>query len=328
MLHKDQKGVAHLLGVVVLLVLIAVIGGAGYMVMQKNKKTESATGPTPPSSDEKSELSWTKGDFAVKGAYADADIVKVFDTKHRLYFASQPEGGKLEVYSATSTDGKTWTMEEGTRKKMATFPDVVKLKDNRYRMYFQNAGVIKSAVSSDGLTFTDEAGTRVDTSNDEGLTFDNVAAPTVIENKDGTYLMVYRGTINTRYAANTPNPTTQLLMWATSSDGLNFTKKGIAVDSRNDTLAGQLDGPDLVYLEDNVIAVYATSYTGVYEFAFDQKEFSEPVLAFAGEAKKDSKGMYVGAPPGDPTLAKIDGVWYMYYGNTGAESGIHYATLK
>lgn len=45
---------------------------------------------------------------------------------------------------------------------MATFPDVIKLADGRFRMYFQNAGVIKSAISTDGLTWQDEAGTRID----------------------------------------------------------------------------------------------------------------------------------------------------------------------
>jgi hypothetical protein len=163
--------------------------------------------------------------------------------------------------------------------------------------------------------------------NAENLVFDNVAAPTVAQMGDGTYVMVYRGSINTRYASNTPNPSTQLLMWATSPDGLTFTKKGIAIDSRNSTLNGQLDGPDLVKWDDGKYRVFATSYTGVYEFTFDGTKFGEPVLALAGEAKKTDMG-FTGSPPGDPSTTSINGTWYMYYGGPREQNGIHYATLQ
>jgi len=227
----------------------------------------------------------------------------------------------------SNDDGKTWTQEPGTRKTMSTFPDVIKLADGRYRMYFQGAGVIKSAISNDGLSFTDEAGTRIDTTNTEGLTLDNVAAPTVALQADGTFVLLYRGTINTQYFAKTPNPTTQVLFWATSTDGLSFTKKGIAIDSRNDTLDGQLDGPDLVKWDDGSYRVFATSYTGVYEFTFDGTTFGKPTLALAGEAKQTSVG-FTGAPPGDPATAKISKTWFMYYGGPHDQNGIHYATLQ
>jgi len=57
-----------------------------------------------------------------------------------------------------------------------------------------------------------------------------------------------------------------VLTWATSADGLAWTKKGIAVDIRNATLAGQLDGPELVTVDDGKIHIFATSDAGVYEF--------------------------------------------------------------
>jgi hypothetical protein len=311
---------------ILIIIVLAAISGIGYYVYSHKDKATVTTQQS--NADETEDLTWTEGGFAVAGTYADADVVQISDAKWRMYYGIQPEvsGNNLEVYSSTSTDGKTWTRETGTRKSMATFPDVVKLKDGRYRMYYQNAGVIKSAISPDGLSFTNESGTRIDTSNSVGLTFDNVAAPTVAQLDDGSYVMVYRGTINTRYAANTPNPSTQLLMWASSTDGLSFTKKGIAVDSRNDTLNGQLDGPDLVKWDDGKYRVFATTYTGVYEFSFDGTTFGEPSLALAGEAKKTNQG-FTGSPPGDPSTAKINDVWYMYYGGPHEQNGIHYATL-
>lgn len=328
-MKQDQKGFSAVEALVILMV-VGLLGFIGYRVYESSSSatSDSSTNSTSATKSEDS-LAWQAGGVAIAGTYADADVVQVSDNQWRMYYAIQPEvqGHQFEVFSATSTDGKSWTQESGIRKTMATFPEVIKLSDGRYRMYFQQAGVIKSAISSDGLSFTDETGTRIDTANSEGLTFDNVAAPTIVQQDDGTFVLVYRGTINTRYAANTPNPTTQVLMWATSNDGLSFTKKGLAVDSRNDTLNGQLDGPDLVLWDDGEYRLLATSYTGVHEFSFDGDSFGEPTLALAGEAKKTSQG-FTGSPPGDPTTAKIDGTWYMFYGGPREQNGIHYATYE
>ena len=68
-------------------------------------------------------------------------------------------------------------------------------------------------------------------------------------------------------------------MWATSDDGLSFTKQGIAVDSRDATLNYQLDGPDIVLWDDGDYRIFATTYTGVYEFTFDGTAFTNPTLA-------------------------------------------------
>lgn len=322
-IKNDERGIGLLFEILLVVTVLGVIGFGGYKVMQSRKSNKDTSSSKKTTATAKT---WTAGDIAVEGQFADACVVKVSDSLWRLYYAIQPEvtGNRFEVYSATSSDGITWTQEAGSRKTMATFPEVIKLEDGQYRMYFQSAGVIKSAISSDGLSFTDESGTRIDTVNSENLTFDNVAAPSIIQNKDGLFVMVYRGTINVRYAENTPSPTTQVLMWATSSDGLTFTKKGLAIDSRNSTLNGQLDGPDIVLWDDGNYRVFATSYTGVYEFTFDGTTFGGPTLAFAGEAKQTNMG-FTGAPPGDPTTAKIGDTWFMYYGKT---NGIAYATLK
>lgn len=325
---KDQRGIALVVEIVLIVAVLAVLGFVGWRVYEANFKPTASNNQNSPTELAKT---WKEVTYAVKGSYADADVVQVSDKLWRMYYAVQPEvqGNNLEVYSATSNDGKTWTQESGARKAMATFPDVVKLSDGRYRMYYQNAGVIKSAISSDGLSFADETGTRMDTNNTAGLTLGNVAAPTTTQLSDGSFVMVYRGSINERYNAGVPvpNTSTNLLLWATSTDGLTFTKKGIAIDSRNTTLAGQLDGPDFVQWDDGTLGLYMTSYTGVYSSSFNGTSFSEPALAFAGQAKKDNMGFH-GAPPGDPTTIKIGDTWFMYYGNTGTESGIWYATLR
>lgn len=324
-IKNDERGIGLLFEILLVVIVLGMIGAVGYKVINSKKDDK----PTAETSETKLDPVWTYGGAAVEGEFADADIVQTSDKAWRLYYAIQPEvvGNNFEVYSATSSDGKTWVQEAGIRKTMATFPKVIKLADGRYRMYYQSAAVIKSAISTDGLSFTDEPGTRIDKTNSVGLTFDNVAAPTIVEDKDGRFVMVYRGTINERYAENTPNSTTQLLMWATSTDGLNFTKQGIAVDSRDSTLNGQLDGPDIVLWDDDDYRVFATTYTGVYEFTFDGTAFTNSKVAFAGDAKKTDMG-FDGAPPGDPSVAKINGTWFMYYGTFGQTDGIAYATLK
>lgn len=337
-LNKDQRGVAFIAELLVFLVITSLVGYIGWRIMQSRGVKTGGSDVTLQQGNQKTKAakSWQEAGYAVKGKFADADIVQISENKWRLYYSIQPEvqGNNFEVYSSVSSDGQSWTKESGTRKAMATFPNVVKTSGGKYRMYYQNAGVIKSATGSDGLNFTDDPGTRVDTSNSQGLTLDNVAAPTVYLMDDDTYLMVYRGTINKRYAADTPNSVTQLLFWATSKDGLNFTKKGVAIDTRNGTLRGQLDGPSIVKWDDGKLHIFSTTYAGVYEFIFENNKFSTGSLAFtlganSGEAAPPAGvPQTVAPPPGDPTLAKIDGIWHMYYGATGEKSGIHYGLYK
>lgn len=269
---------------------------------------------------------WTEQGVAIAGNYADADVVDLGDGSKRMYYAIEPEvkGNNLEVYSATSTDGISWKQESGTRRSMTTFPDVVRLSDGRWRMYFQNAGVIKSAISSDGLMFTDESGTRIDQTNDLGLTFENVAAPTVYQQADQTYLMVYRGTINQVYQGEkVPNQNTQILLWATSADGLAWMKKGLAVDSRNSTLYGLADGPELFSFDRATITLSFWSYSGVYWSTFANGLFSSPEKVFA-RPTANLQAKFPSDPAGDPAYAKFGNTWYMYYGVH--EKGIYYAT--
>lgn len=291
-----------------------------------NRVTVSTEGSTPAKSS-RIEPKWQNQGVAISGQFADADIIDLGGGKYRMYYAVEPEvaGNNLEVYSAASTDGIAWTKEEGTRKTMATFPDVMKLADGRFRMYFQNAGVIKSAISSDSLTWKDEAGTRIDM-NETGYSLENVGAHSVIILDDGTYLMVYRGMIDEPYQTTEkiPNKNTQIFFYATSTDGLNFTKKGLALDSRNETLYGLADGAELVKWDNNQIRLYFWSYTGIYHIDYSNGQFSTtPTFNFTN--KTNSINKFLPNPPSDPTLVKINNTWYMYYGQH--TQGIYYATL-
>ena len=274
----------------------------------------------------KEEFKWEYGGAAIPGKYADADIVDLGNGKYRMYYSAEPEiaGFKGQVYSALSSDGVNWDNENGERIDEATFPSVIKLPDNRYRMYFQNQGLIKSAISDDGLSWKRESGNRIDTSNNAGLTLDSVLAPTVIKNGD-EYIIVYAGAINEEYPEKVPNNDIHLFLWATSKDGLNFEKKGIALDSRNDRFKGWLDGAEFTRWDDGSLHLYFWGYKGIYHIEFDNSKFSQnAVLDFT--TATDPNMMFPQDPPGDPTLAKINNKWFMYYGQH--EKGIYYATLE
>src|SRR3989304_2731876 len=134
------------------------LGFLGWRILGNKQESQPVSEKT------KSAPTWQEEGVAIAGKFADAEIVDLGGGKYRLYYSVEPEvsGNKLEMYSSTSTDGITWTKEEGIRKEFATFPDVVKLPDGRFRMYFQNAGVIKSATSPDGLNWMDDPGVRID----------------------------------------------------------------------------------------------------------------------------------------------------------------------
>lgn len=271
-------------------------------------------------------LSWQYGGPAITGNYADAEVVDLGDGRYRMYYSLEPEvsGFKGQMYSAVSSDGKSWVQDTGTRMEWATFPSVIKLPDGRYRIYFQNQGVIKSAISDDGLNWSDEAGVRIDAQNPAGLMLANVAAPTTMKIGDD-YVMVYRGTINQKYPAQVPNQDTQLFLWAVSKDGLNFEKKGVALDSRNSVFKGLLDGPEFVKWDDGSVRLYFWSYRGIYHANFKSGAFSQNAQ-FDYTTSSDPRNQFPMNPPGDPTLARIGGSWFMYYGQH--ESGIYYAIYK
>ncbi len=289
----------------------------------QSKPSEPETVPEAPL---QKSSAWVYGGQAIAGTYADADIVELEEGKYRMYFSIEPEvpGNKLEMFSAISGDGKEWETESGVRKEFSTFPDIVKLPDGKYRIYFQSQGVMKSATSADGLSWTDEPGTRIDSSNNAGLNLENVAAPTTISLGD-SYLMVYRGTINQKYPAKVPNDNTQILLWATSKDGLAFDKKGVALDSRDALFQGLLDGPELVKWDDGTIRLYFWSYKGVFHTTFTGEGFSGDA-EFDYTTASNPMIQFPENPPGDPTLAKINGEWLMYYGQH--TKGIYYATLN
>jgi hypothetical protein len=311
-----QRGVSSVFIVVIGIVLLGA-GVASYRLFFSNPTTTPNISP-------QSESTWKEIGSAIPGQYADADVVELGNGNFRMYYSVEPEvpGNKLEMYSSISTDGINWVKEAGIRKEFSTFPDVIKLPDGKFRLYFQNMGVIKSAISDDGLTWVDEPGVRID-KNESGFNLENVGAQSTTQLSDGTYIMVYRGAENKPYGTEKlPNQTTSLDFYAVSQDGLNFSKKGIAFDTRNNTLKGFADGAEWVKWDEEQLRVYFWSYRGIYHVTYQNGSFSKPEFDFSN----DPDTQMPPSPPSDPTLTKINSTWFMYYGQH--TKGIYYATLQ
>lgn len=139
------------------------------------------------------------------------------------------------------------------------------------------------------------------------------------------YVIVYFGAINQKYinAGLVPNEETHLFLWAISQDGLVFEKKGIALDSRNSEFKGWLDGPEFTKWDDGSIRLYFWLYRGIYHVEFKDNKFSQ---AAQFEYTTEAGNPFPQNPPGDPTLAKINGEWFMYYGQHLKE--IYFATYE
>jgi hypothetical protein len=98
------------------------------------------------------------------GANVDPSLVQLSDGSLRLYFfgseivrSSDAEATDENViYSAVSTDGVNFTVEDGERfsKSSITDPEVIHFND-QWIMYYSEGETSGIATSTDGLTFTD-----------------------------------------------------------------------------------------------------------------------------------------------------------------------------
>ncbi len=97
-------------------------------------------------------VTWTReGRITISGLSAanwvvDADLVRLSSGGYRMYFATGPDGqsglNNKRIRSATSTDGRMFTLDPGIRVAPLASgddlvdPDVIQLPDGRYRMYY------------------------------------------------------------------------------------------------------------------------------------------------------------------------------------------------
>lgn len=171
-----------------------------------------------------------------------------------------PEGEKEEEEKSLSGQPKKelkfeWEEDEGERVSDGSVPFVHKLADGRFRLYYCGKEGIVSAISSDGLNFGKEPGIRIDPVLDVGNAELMVCDPTIIDLPDGKIRMYYKGATG----SGGPGQAVHKVFSAISSDGLNFQKEGLRIDSERTGDDGWASVPEAVKLPDGRVRIYYVS---------------------------------------------------------------------
>lgn len=190
----------------------------------------------------KSAFSADEGDtFAVEDGFrVDGQhpaLVDLGGGNLRMYYVSNDPADEGAILSATSTDGLTWTPEDGVRlrhgRPRALDSDglihlnVVSLPGGGYRMYYDAVGPgdvnwrgIVSATSADGLTWTKDDGVRIKAGRDP-IEFAGMVWSPFAETYAGGYKLYFCVETDPDIAKRRAG-----IYVATSSDGLKFTVRG------------------------------------------------------------------------------------------------------
>jgi len=199
-----------------------------------------------------------------------------------------------------------WTKDSGVRLTGGD-PFVLALPDGTYRMYYGAAGGgIQSAISSDGLNWTEETGLRIANSA-EGEYI--VGGTTVIQLDDGSYRMYYSG--NTGPGGPDMGVTGRIYS-AISSDGLNWEKEGVRVESVGTPDNGWASVPDVVRTFDGRYRLY---YVGNAVF---QPYFQDYIVSAISDDGLNftREGIVAGLPPQahDPSVITFsNGTYWLFY---------------
>lgn len=163
----------------------------------------------------------------------------------------EPAGGKeTGGEEETAAISIAWTKDNGTRITDGSVPYIFKLADGRYRLYYCGQGGILSAISSDGLNFTKESGVRIaPASGFEAVVCD----PTMVELPDGRVRMYYKGADGSQGG---PGQSIHKIFSAVSTDGLNFTREGLRIDSEKTDDQGWASVPEAIKLADGRFRLY------------------------------------------------------------------------
>jgi hypothetical protein len=168
------------------------------------------------------------------------------------------------------------------------------------------AGVL-SYTSVDGATWQPESGLRLPAS--WLAAGERYGFTSTKRLRDGTWLMAYEVDRDGSYAQDVPSGLAQI-WWATSPDGLTFTRRGVAVDTQNEVLLGGARSPEFFGEQ-----LYFHSLKGIFRVTWNGTRFApRPKLEF-GSCSDPKKVFPWTPPPADPTLARIAGTTLMFHGD-------------
>jgi hypothetical protein len=264
---------------------------------------------------------WTRSTSVVPGRYADAEVFRLPDGRYRMLYGTESEvpADRFGIYSSISRDGRTWRSEGRVLAGMFSGADVVRLPGGGYRMYLNGSATtttetgtttdvgVVSYTSGDGATWQPESGLRLPTS--WLRAGERYGFTSTMRLPSGTWLMAYEVDRDGSYAPNVPSGLAQI-RWATSSNGLTFTRRGVAVDSRNTLLLGGARSPEFFGGQ-----LYFHSLKGIFKVTWKGNHFTRPAKLVLGSCRDPKKVFPWTPPPADPTLARIGGTTVMFHGD-------------
>lgn len=202
-----------------------------------------------------------------------------------------------------------WIKESGIRIQDGCVPYILMLDNGLYRIYYNNPDGIFSAISEDGINFTKERGVRLSGTGILGDPEWQAHGATVIRLDDGSYRMYYIGATG----VGGPGHDIHRIYSAISSDGLNFTREGIRIESEGTIDDGWASVPEIVRTFDGRYRLYYCSM-GAKSIA---SAISVNGLNFTreyGPGIGNGTGVY-GA---DPAVCKLSsGTYWMFFTSPG-----------
>ena len=145
-------------------------------------------------------------------AIVNLEVIQVADGSYKMFYHTSNE-----IFSATSSDGKTFTLDND-RILEGKMPATVQLSDGTYRMYYSDDDSnLMSATSQDGIKFTKESGIRLE----KGSALDayGILHPSILFLSDGSYKLYYDG-----QSTSTTEPSSWQILSASSEDGVTWIK--------------------------------------------------------------------------------------------------------
>jgi hypothetical protein len=246
------------------------------------------------------------------------------------YSGQQRTTGSYKTLYATSTDGITWTKHgivldvgtPGTRDEMDAYaPSVIidndALPSKRYKMWYMGqtmSGPFKIfyATSSDGVTWIKyaDSGGAIPVLEPGGAPggFDDSSTghQTVLKDEDGLYRMWHNG-----FSSQGGK-----ILYASSTDGINWNKHGLALDKG---APGELDdisvgGPSVLIDPDGTYRLWHQGHDGNYVRIFHAYSVSLnlPPIAIAGPDQTIDEGQEVhfdGSASSDPDGSIVSYEW-------------------
>jgi len=148
--------------------------------------------------------------------------------------------------------GLNFTADSGLRVSGGSVPCIVKLPSGTYRLFYNSGADICSASSTDGLTFTVDSGKRVTKGSVTDPDKDSAGNPVLIQFGANSFVLFYEG----------KSGNTHVMLSATSTDGLSFTKQSGIRYSGTTADGGIVSAFDIAKEPDKLRLYYIGDWSG------------------------------------------------------------------